>query len=269
MALKRVRRGDKLKGFPADVFNSMLEMLEWYRSGRDRGGAAETRTAAGGDFVLVRNDTGAQRGRGEIIGLGDLTVDLDEEAERETLRGGAAVFAGEEPRRADYFGSFGVLVQALDEGEVGLCRVGGRALVQVDFAHEDQPYADLFDVESEAEPEYQKLQAGEFGAARIIKKESGDGLKWAYVELRGFDPWLPDVHVQLTEDLDVVAFAEGTVLKMQSDGSYLDTERTVEVWGNYLDTDTKFPSGAKLWSRPQRTSGLLEVVQSRGCAERV
>lgn len=263
---RRFSAGDQVPELPASFLNTLWEMAARYRSeNRIAPAKDDSATAMSGDFVRVRNTTGATRSANAIVGLGELVLDLDDEAEMQQLRNGGVLFAAEAPAFATHFGQFAVLCQTLPANSVGWARIRGYLLCQIDFAYEDQPFADVFSVA----PDFAKLKGGEFGAARVVRKESGTGAKWALVKLRAFDPWLPDVHVYLNEDLDADPYAEATVLRMQSDGSYHDTGRIVDVWGNYLDDDTKFSAGANLWAKPQLTSGLLEVQQSRGCAERV
>jgi len=173
----KVSPGQPLNGFPAAVYNAMLECIADLRSRRLGVGGA----AAGGDLrqsslVRVRNDSGADRDQFDVLGL---DVPLVLPADNEDEFRARATFSGITPAWDDHRGRFALLLEPLKSGAVGWACLAGvcPAAVIVDDEATERHAAEVIDGDCLA------LQAVHDGSATILWREGGTGLQWAVVRL--------------------------------------------------------------------------------------
>lgn len=136
-------------------------------AGGGRGGASHA------GLVRLWNTTGAQLEPGQIVGLGDPIAPPD--TELANFRD----LVGLEARvpTADDAGSFAIVPAAIPDGELGAGAVTGVHLTKVDVVDAGHGYANL------VVGEVDNLESSGSGAAKILAKPSGTGVKWAYVLL--------------------------------------------------------------------------------------
>ncbi|HUX15699.1 MAG TPA: hypothetical protein VMW52_04450 [Phycisphaerae bacterium] len=177
------------------------------RGGRRRRHALPPRPARA-LVVWVRNGSGSNRSRGDILGLGGSPVwDPADADEREAFRSQPCL-AGRYPTEPADLGRFGVCLGPIAEGAVGDCLVAGLAAVTLDVDDEDA--ADFADC---ADGITAYLLAGPTGSARVLWREGGTGQQWAYVLLGAGLPLSPsdtEYHVLQTQ-------AAGEVLRVAWD----------------------------------------------------
>ncbi len=130
----------------------------------------------GGDrsTIRVRNDSAVDLPQYSIVGL-DVATPLPSADEAAFLSGWT--MSGVFPLVPNHTGKFAILAGDIKAGEVGRARVTGIALCKVQVTGTNQVnlrYADVM-LSSAA------LQCQVRGAAEILWKESGTGIKWAIV----------------------------------------------------------------------------------------
>lgn len=179
VSLRKVRRGDPLV-IPARTFNSFIEVA---REFQDRQRSAQQRHAVhrppDTGIVLVRNESGADRDRFDVLGIeGPIFTRAESE---DTFRQRVAL-RGVVPTAA-HAGRFAVLLEpARDQAIVRAC-VDGVCIVQVRMVDEGHTSADVaYGVAS-------RLESGS-GAARLLWIESpGDrdtpDIAWTVARIGG------------------------------------------------------------------------------------
>jgi len=189
--LKKVKPGDPLV-IPAATFNTFVDAAQdFLRRQRDIG---RTPAAERPPFetVLLKNASGADRGRFDVLGIdGPVFTPTDS---LETFTNGIAL-VGVTPTAA-HAGNFAVLVEPIQAGQIGRACILGACPVKVNVVSASDTFADV-------EPGVTtRLKSGSSGAAaRILWKESGTGEKWAVVRLGNPAGGALAVPVKLTASL--------------------------------------------------------------------
>lgn len=175
--LKKVQARQPLR-IPAAAYNAFIDAANDYRR-RQRSTASDPRQSfrqAG--IVLVRNDTGADRERFDVVGL-DAPIVLPGDNLDEFKR--APAFAGVLPKMPDHRGQFAVLMEPVKSGEIAAACVSGIVPARIDVQEEIHPRADVVANST-------RLTSGYHGAAEILWKEQGTGAKWALVKIGVGEP---------------------------------------------------------------------------------
>ncbi len=169
--LRKVRSGERLR-IPAETFNSFIDSARDLKERRQRQGQASRGEAARHDVVLIRNDSGTDRERFEILGV-DSPIYGPTDNEEEFKNRPSLV--GVTPTVADHKGKFVVLLEPVAYGELGRALVVGATPVTVDVTDEAHTFADVADGVAT------HLASGSEGTAAILWKEAGTGAVWALV----------------------------------------------------------------------------------------
>jgi hypothetical protein len=188
--LKKVKPGDPL-AIPAATFNTFVDAAQdFLRRQRDVG---RTPVADRPPFetVLLKNASGADRGRFDVLGI-DAPVFTPTDS-LETFTNGIAL-AGVTPTDS-HAGNFAVLVEPIQAGQIGRACILGACPVKVNIVSTSDAFAD---VEAGVTD---RLKSGSSGAARILWKESGTGEKWAVVRLGNPAGGASAIPVKLTASL--------------------------------------------------------------------
>ncbi|MCX7428918.1 MAG: hypothetical protein NTW96_25235 [Planctomycetia bacterium] len=173
MSFRRVKPGDPVK-IPAPAYNAWCDAAEAFRAGNQ----GFTTPTAGDrpDYtrVKVRNDSGADRSRFDVLGVsGPLFTPTENLAE--FLR--APKLIGALPDADTHAGRFVILLEPLPAGKIGWALAAGVVPVTVNMVTADDKFADVTD----AQAGY--LTSGAEGAARILWADTGTGQKRAVVLL--------------------------------------------------------------------------------------
>lgn len=195
--LKKVRPGDALE-IPAAGYNAFVDAAraeQMRRQGINRSakpGFAQT------GIVLVKNNSGADRGRFDVLGV-DAPIFTPTD-NPDSFKNDRAV-KGVTPATANHTGNFVILLEPLKSGKIGAAVASGVCVAKVNVTDSDHEYADVADGQAGY------LASGDSGVARIMWKESGTGLKWAMIRIGAGGTILPDgVN---TDPADVLAW-DGT-----------------------------------------------------------
>ncbi|HPP28896.1 MAG TPA: hypothetical protein PLV57_20505 [Phycisphaerae bacterium] len=186
--LKKVQSGSPLV-IPAQTFNAFIDAARDYQ---DRQlGQQRTALSSSNDsgMVLLKNISGADRARFEILGINTPLIqpadNLDQFVNRPAL-------SGVTPTAANHWGKFGVLAEPIRNGALGWAWVSGVCPVKIDIANANHWHADIAD----GSAAYLKSSGG--GAARILWKDSGTGVRWAVVRLGRWSPTVFPVNLTQT-----------------------------------------------------------------------
>jgi hypothetical protein len=168
---KKVKSGDKLV-IPALAFNSFVDAARDYQERQRAQTADPTPSPRNMVIVPVRNDTGGDLERFNVVGL-DVPI-IDSAANLDEFRN-RATFAGVTPAIPDHRGRFGILLEPITSGAIGaVCLMGILpARINVDDARH---------LRADIEHGSTTLKSGHHGAVEILWKESGEGLKWALLK---------------------------------------------------------------------------------------
>jgi len=186
--LKKVQSGSPLV-IPAQTFNAFIDAARDYQ---DRQlGQQRTALSSSNDsgMVLLKNISGADRARFEILGINTPLIqpadNLDQFVNRPAL-------SGVTPTAANHWGKFGVLAEPIRNGALGEAWVSGVCPVKIDIANANHWHADIAD----GSAAYLKSSGG--GAAQILWKDSGTGVRWAVVRLGRWSPTVFPVNLTQT-----------------------------------------------------------------------
>jgi len=171
--LKKVRPGEPLR-IPAAAYNLFIDAARDFRN-RTSGIAQQSLPSfqqAG--LVLVRNDSGADRDRFDVLGVsGPILSPTGSEGSFKNR----VALTGVTPIEAGHAGKFVVLLGPLRAGTIGLACAAGVCPVKINIVDESHSFADVNDGLAGS------LKSGLTGAATILWKQSGTGQKWAIVRL--------------------------------------------------------------------------------------
>ena len=174
-ALKKVKSGDPLV-IPSQTFNTFIDAARAHKASQQASSQAECRAFRQSGIVLVKNASGADRQRFDVLGIDSPLISP---TDNEDAFKNKVVLSGVTPASADHLGRFVVLLEPLADGKVGMACVAGVCVVHVDVQHDSHQFADIKDGEAAS------LESRDSSAATILWKESGTGLKWAVVHIAG------------------------------------------------------------------------------------
>jgi hypothetical protein len=164
-----VKAGDPVR-LRAPVWNALLDAAA-ARQGEVGFG---TESRPGRDVVFVKNTSGADRERFDILGI-DAPIFTPSDNE-ESFKNQVAL-KGVTPTAADHTGRFAVLMEPAKSGAVVPALLASISAVHVNVTDEDHAFADV------ADGQCGHLASGTTGAAQILWKEAGTGVKWAVVRV--------------------------------------------------------------------------------------
>jgi len=176
--MKKVKSGDPLV-IPSQTFNSFIDAAQAHKARQQASNQTDRQAFRQSGIVLVRNGSGADRSRFDVLGIDApvITPTDNEDAFKNKV-----VLSGSTPAEGDHSGRFVILLEPLADGKVGMACASGVCAAHVDVQHEDHQFADIKDGNASS------LQSRESGAATILWKETGTGLKWGIVNLAGAMP---------------------------------------------------------------------------------
>jgi len=178
--LKKVQPGDKLR-IPASTFNTFIDVARDHLARKQNvGGQSQAASPPPGVILTIRNDSGSDRDRFEVLGL-DEPVFPPEDNTADMSHG--PVMSAVTPVDPDHLGAFVVLLEPIASGTIGRAMIQGAVPVQVDFVDTDpNTHADISDGVAA------NLKAMATGSARILWRtgDPGDtGIEWCICELTG------------------------------------------------------------------------------------
>ena len=175
----KVMPGQTLQ-IPAAAYNAFVDAARSHRGNQTDATSDPIREPGRAGLVPTRNDSGALVPRFGILGVDSPLFTpsdaLDAFKRRVTL-------AGSTPADASHTGRFVIALEPIAPGALGMACASGLCAVQVDFPPDDGRERRFVDI---ADGVTGNLKAGDSGAATILWREAGTGVRWAIVRLGGF-----------------------------------------------------------------------------------
>lgn len=169
--LRKVHNGQKLK-IPAGSYNAMIDAAEYYRKQLHDVGQSSHNSALNNNIVLIKNNTGGNINRFSILGIGGSEID----PANENFQNSTA-FTGNFPSWANHTnGRFVITTEPIAAGKFGHAYICGISVVLIDVIAETHYCADIIGGNTD------NLQSCKLGAAIILYKQAGTGLKWAVIK---------------------------------------------------------------------------------------
>ena len=176
--MKKVRSGDPLV-VPAQAYNAFIDAAKDYRQRTAHVGQTATPGYRSAGIVLVKNESGEDRDRFDVLGLGDPIFLPDSGATAEQSFKNAVAFRGDTPDETLHKGKFVILGEPLAAGAIGRAYAAGVCPMKIDVPDEDHEwrYAEIADGVTA------NLKASMQGSAGILWRAGGTGVQWAVVRL--------------------------------------------------------------------------------------
>lgn len=156
-SLRKVKSGDPLI-IPAQTFNAFVDAALDHRFHQRQVAAGDLFATKRTDVVLVRNDSGADRDRFDVLAVtGPLIGPIDNEDEFASRVALSGVVPEQQHR-----GRFAVLLEPVRDGEIGRAVLDGLCVVHVEMVNESHRFADV-------KPNYcDVLESAAFGSAQLL-----------------------------------------------------------------------------------------------------
>jgi hypothetical protein len=186
----KLRQGQRWPGPSASFHNATVDAIEAVRALQQGSGDDEREPARRNtNIVTVKNNSGGDVNRFGVLGINDALFTPTDNGDLFKSR---VIINGDTPS-ALHQGRFVVLLEPIADGKLGRGYVAGTIPCKIDVIDTSHDFADV----KPADDVSLKSRGG-YGSARILYKESGTGVKLAYVELT---PAAPGVHfyVALTQ----------------------------------------------------------------------
>lgn len=156
----------------ATALNALYELAQ---SPPKQRGTPVVGAAPNTGVVLVRNDSGGDRDRFDVLGIDGPAIDPGENLSEFQSR---VVLLGVTPT-ADHAGRFAVLLDPAPDGAIVRGVVSGVTIAQVEMVAPTHTFADAVD------GEVGNLVSADSGAARILWSASTSGTQWSIVAIGG------------------------------------------------------------------------------------
>lgn len=176
--MKKVRSGDQLN-IPAATFNTFIDASRDFLSRQNNLNQQHSRDTRSSGIILVKNASGEDRARFEILGITEPIINAADNEEQFKNR---VALKGETPTADDHTGKFVILLEPLKTDGIGMAMALGICPVKITVGNDAHSHADVKDGEGTS------LQSGFYGCAQILWKEEGAGEKWAVVRLNAMPP---------------------------------------------------------------------------------
>jgi hypothetical protein len=172
-SLKKVQPGEKLR-IPAAAYNAFIDTARDLRQRQQSQKQDDRPQQRDTGIVLVKNASGADRNRFDVLGIDNTVVTPSDNLDQFKNK---VALGGVTPTESDHTGRFVILLEPLVSGAIGQAVAAGVSPAQVDVQDEDDRFADVKDGDAAS------LKTASSGAAAILWKESGTGVKWAVVRI--------------------------------------------------------------------------------------
>ena len=172
---RKVSPGQPL-AIPAEAWNASMDAARDFQRRQRRWGSTSPAVASDSAIIIVRNDSGANRARFDVLGIDSPIFSPDDNLD--TFKGRVAL-CGITPAVADHLGRFVVLLEPIKNGQLGAAQVSGVCPARITVAAGDTAwrFADVYDGQPGS------LKPCRIGSATILWKAAGTGSVWAVVRL--------------------------------------------------------------------------------------
>lgn len=174
--LERLKAGQRLDGIPARAWNAFVDAAEYVQALQSGLGGSTRRPARQSTIVKVKNNSGTDRDRFDVLGIDDWFPSPSQNANQFKT---GPVLHGVTPDADVHRGKFAILLEPAPAGKIVSGCVAGVCTAKVDVPSETElmTHADVKDGNAGS------LLAEYYGSAKILKIQSGTGIRWAQVHL--------------------------------------------------------------------------------------
>jgi hypothetical protein len=175
VSLEKVKSGDPLV-VPAATYNTFVDAARDYLARQQDQAQSARPGGRHSGIVLVRNDSGSDRSRFDVLGVsGSL---FDPAADLDAFKNCPAL-SGATPSASSHTGRFVVLLEPIAAGAIGPAMASGVCPVRVQVDDATLQLADVKNSDATC------LKTSRTGSATILWRQSGTGTIWAVVKLAG------------------------------------------------------------------------------------
>lgn len=174
-SLKKVQSGQPLV-IPASAYNAFIDAAADFRRRTAHLGQGAQPSFQQASIILVRNDSGANCQRFEVLGV-DAPI-IDPSANEEEFKNRVALSCVT-PAADTHEGKFVVLAEPIASGKIGRAYAAGVCPVKIDVPDEDHEwrFAEIADGVTA------NLKVSMQGSAGVLWRAGGTGVQWAVVRL--------------------------------------------------------------------------------------
>ena len=221
-SFQKVQSGQPLK-IPAETFNAFLDAAQDFRSRQQSRTRDAQPTFRQTGIVKVKNASGEDRGRFDILGIDrPLFTPTDN---LETFQNDI-LLVGVVPDKEDHPGRFCILLEPLTVDSIGVAVISGVCPVRLDIEEESDTFAEIEHEETGF------LKSGGSGSATILWKEPGTGAdKWAVVRLGDAQPIIRKAEMIDTLKQGDTEPATAWLLKYEND-AWERTDQQIDLYGD-------------------------------------
>ena len=189
--MMKVQSGSPLV-IPAQAYNAFIDAAKDFQGRTQHLGQTATPGYRSAGIVLIKNESGDDRQRFNILGLGDPIFLPDAGAAAEQSFKNAVAFRGDLPDETLHKGKFVVLLEPLSAGAIGRAYLVGvtAARLRLEDSAQEVARAEIIDQDAAA------LQPAADGSAQVLWHQQQTGDVWAVVRLGNAAP--VGVWVQIT-----------------------------------------------------------------------
>jgi hypothetical protein len=245
MANNKKSQGDPFTVPPASDWNDIVD-AGFEFGARRRLGVANWTSAreVSSDKILLKNDSGGQIDRGEVLEIGSFLLATTEWGQSASLW-----FTGETPAPDGTLG-IAVALEDVPDESIGIFQVSGICLAKVAINHAQHYWADVSSSNT-------TLQTKWHGRAEILQRETGSGTKWALVRLgQMFRGPIKGVCVST-----ITAGSSGSV-RISWGGATSSPSNSVTAWLDWMHNGRNASAGAEClihWFPDQQKYIITEV----------
>ncbi|MBI5725219.1 MAG: hypothetical protein HZA50_14765 [Planctomycetes bacterium] len=167
----KVSPGQSLK-IPASAYNTFVDAAKNYQNQKFDQSQTARPALQQNTIILVRNDSGADRGRFDVLGI---SGPVFSPADDENAFINQPALCGVSPTSENHAGKFVILLEPITAGQMGRACIDGMSIVRLEVDKQTDKFADV----KSGDPS--TLKSCLIGSARILWKDSGTA--WALVRM--------------------------------------------------------------------------------------
>lgn len=270
----KVHAGERLSGFPARLYNSLIDMVQWWERERRTSGLGQVQHYSQDQTrIRVRNDSADDRDQFDVLALNGSLWDPTDGASFSPNKvvpyQQTPLCKGKEPYvTADdgtsMYSRFVVCAEAIPQGKIGWGIIKGITACRVVINGPKNTHADL-DIDGGS---CVALKGQYDGCARILDwKVNVDppAMAWALVDLNPGNAGIIDGELSADLALGGSSSARFTYECQLPDGTWESQSDGDTAWSGPCVTGA-LPDGTHFMARRCLTSGKLTIIQADRCA---
>lgn len=251
-SLRKVVSGERLPGFPAAAFNAFVDTVHAVRAQQFNAGGGQSERFRQGDIISVRNDSGQDANKFDVLGIAEPIIDPDDNLSQFKER--VALVAG----MPTELGKFGICIEPIADGKMGRVQVSGICLARIVV---DPDHYVPYRVDVSGNTRY--LVSNAMGSAFILWHgaaipDDEDDAKWIIVRLGNPPPNVIAGKLDGTLNPGSSATLSIWIPDENSPGVRIDSTENVTVYDWLLESGQTVASGKKVFAA--YVDGRYEVI---------